>query len=174
MPVKIDGKEYATVPEMSAALAEFIRARTFTKQQEDHCQNGCPSFKDDMDNEDESRRGPRCCVADSEKCPAVEKVFSVMISAHLDPKEAERKARKLYREVPTSTIQEIHEVAADIQTKTFARHAWNCRGCEFYLVEDSGVKCEAPAPTWCPRSESVLNDLIRRARGVYRDLEEPR
>jgi len=175
MSVKIDGKEYATIPEMSAAVAEFIRVRTFNLQQEDHCQNECPHYKHLEEDGVESQL-MECRAPDGNACPAAQKTIAGMINDHLDPKSAERKARKLYKEIPTSTLQEIHEVAEDIRTKTFARYSWNCRGCEFLSEEDKGVECVAPAPTWCPKAESLLNDLIRRARGVYQGMEgtEPR
>jgi len=171
MPVEIKGREYSTIPEMSAAMAEFIRNRTFTTQQEIHCQAGCKYFKPIMKAGQET--GEMKCAAKSGKaCPAAQETMATMIGNHLDPAVYEKRAKKLYREIPVSILQEIHDVAEDIRTKTFARHAWNCRGCEFLEGDDSGAaRCMAPAPTWCPKAESLITSQFRRARGAYDGIE---
>ena len=173
MSLKIDGKEYSTIPQMSSAMAEFIRKRTFNLQREIYCEKGCKYFKMKLGKDKTKEPEWGCTARTGNACPAAQKIISEMMTSHIDPKVAEKKARKLYKEVPTSILQEIHEVAEDVRTKTFARHQWNCRGCEFLIEEEDGVKCGAPAPTWCPRAESLLNELIRRARGVYQEVGGP-
>ena len=165
MPVKINDKEYSTVLEMSGAIAEFIRNRTFTTQPEIHCQTGCKYFKP-VKKAGQETGDMKCAAKTGKACPAAQETIAQMIKNNIDPAVADKRAKKLYREIPMSVLQEIHDASEDVRTKTFARHVWNCRGCEFLEEDGNGARCLAPAPTWCPKAESVITAHFRRGRGI--------